>query len=123
MILENTVTFSFGLQTFEQDLRMIPYELENIIRPKEIKRRAWIPQTLGDCVWIWYEFYNPQQKEIYLKKLHILFNKKLIETISHTTIDQKMIDNFTRDDDPRRISYEALQGIRSADDSLESGKI
>ncbi len=123
MILENTVTFILHLQTCVQDFEIIPCELENIIRPKEIKRSAWIPSTLDECVWLWYEFNNIEEKENYLKKLHIIFNEKFIDIISHKSVDQKFIDNFTKDDDPRYVSYSALQGIRSPRDNLESGNI
>ena len=57
-------------------LRVRLYDCEerpaDILRPhlpKEFKRRAWIPQTLGDQIWMMYEFETKEQREVWEKTL------------------------------------------------------
>lgn len=44
-------------------------KLEEKIRPKNCIARKWIAQTLGDQIWVWYEFNTVEEKDEYLEWL------------------------------------------------------
>lgn len=43
-----------------------PNEMANQLRPDNTLSREWIPQTLGDQVWVLYEFSNQSDKSDYI---------------------------------------------------------
>jgi len=80
MILENTVTFR--IDVFE---RPVQEEFE-LIKPKKYKEYQFVPQTLGDQVWLWFEFDTKEEKEIYVATLPEKF-KKFLSVFKQSDLD------------------------------------
>ncbi len=62
MILQNTVCFTI----YVKDNPSLFYKR---ISTKKYIKKMWIPQTSGDQVWIWLEFKNENEKEVYINTL------------------------------------------------------
>lgn len=90
MIKENTV--AFRIHTY--DVKH-PQEVWEQIKPIKCKDDRWIPQTVGDQVWMWFEFENIEEKKEYLN---------WIEQSNFTTTDIKgnikYIKNMTMNHEP-----------------------
>lgn len=79
-------------------LRLHVWELQDIgssvqecaleIQPDNFIGRAWIPQTLGDQVWLWFEFATPELRDAFLASL----------PVKYTAIDGFIATNFTQAD-------------------------
>jgi hypothetical protein len=46
-----------------------PHQVADRLREKHWKRCQWIPQTMGDQVWLWYEFASVAEKEFFMAAL------------------------------------------------------
>lgn len=53
----------FRLKVFECN----PQQLYQDLRPDNCLASIWIPQTLGDQIWLWFEFANKEDKKAYIK--------------------------------------------------------
>lgn len=50
----------------------LPADLYSFLRKEEkIINSAFVPQTLGDCVWFFFEFANKEDKEGFEEKLNL----------------------------------------------------
>ena len=49
-----------------------PQELWGKLKPRNCIDSAWIPQTIGDQIWMWFEFKNKSDKDEYIKNLNPL---------------------------------------------------
>ncbi len=52
-----------------QDIGTTPQEIAKEIHPANYLNRLWIPQTLGDQIWLWYEFESREEKDNFLAGL------------------------------------------------------
>lgn len=84
MQLKNMVAFNVDICD-----HISPQEFDKRYRPTKLKRRSWIPQTMGDCVWIWYEFESPEEARLYKKCLTEEARLRISKFI-----DQAILDRF-----------------------------
>jgi hypothetical protein len=84
MIKENTVCIRIHLYKTD-DVKKLHKE----IHPEIYKNYAWIPQTLGDQIWLWYEFNTENEADAY-KKWIIDSGIKSFSTYDNT-------DHYVRD--------------------------
>lgn len=108
MKLENTITFTLYPQY--DDMKTIPSKLT----PKNYKQRVWLPQSIGDCVWLWIEFETYEEKEIHIKYLKTIFTEKELEDITITRISQESIDKYLKGDTAKNISFDYLTGSKTS---------
>ncbi len=92
MKIESTATLRFNLYELG-DIKMSPQDVLKEIRPTNHINYAWIPQTLGDQIWVWYEFNTSEEKEEFLENLPIKY--KDIEGFIATCFTQKDLDYWT----------------------------
>lgn len=55
-----------------------PQEFWNVAKPKNCIDSIWIPQTIGDQIWMWFEFDNEDEKNEYIKQISKINNLKVI---------------------------------------------
>ncbi len=67
-------------------------EMEAVIRPPNALHRIWIPQTLGEQIWMFYAFATEDEKQSFIKDLPAdwLANK----WISNADFKQDVIDHY-----------------------------
>jgi len=70
------------------DINKHPSEIFNKYKPLTSYRKAWIPQTIADQVWVFYGFYSEKDADEWIKTLP----KCLIDSI-----DEDLIEDFKRD--------------------------
>lgn len=68
MKIEFTATLCFNLYELD-DIKTTPQKVYREICPNNYINRAWIPQTMGDQVWVWFEFNTIKEKEEFLNNL------------------------------------------------------
>ena len=80
---ENIVGFRISLWDVTNS-----HKIWEILKPYNCINSIWIPQTIGDQIWMWFEFKNILDKNEYIKNLksieilnewHELKNKRLID--------------------------------------------
>ena len=67
MKLENTVCFRCNLYTCPDS-----HKFWDAVEPQNSINSIWIPQTIGDQIWMWFEFATIEEKETYLKSIQDL---------------------------------------------------
>ena len=85
MKLENTATFRICAGWNEPDTYTW-HDFFKAMNPNASLRYAWIPQTLGEQVWIFWEFSNPQEKQDF------------IDSIPRKFKNFQLSENFDQDD-------------------------
>lgn len=85
---ENVVGFRVSLYTDS------PREVHQIVEPKNSIKRVWIPQTLADQVWIWFEFENFAHKEEYIMTLPKQYQKMFMH--NEDIFTQEFVDKWTK---------------------------
>lgn len=92
MKLENTATLRLHLWSL-QDIGSSVQDCALEIQPDNFTDRAWIPQTLGDQVWLWYEFATPDIRDAFLASLPEKY--KAIDGFIATNFTQADLDRWT----------------------------
>lgn len=64
--MKKELTVGFRVSLYEV---MNPRELWSKLKPEKCKDSVWVPQTLGDQIWMWFEFENLEEKNEYLDSL------------------------------------------------------
>jgi len=64
MKLENTVCFRCDLYKCPDS-----HKFYNAVKPNNCINSSWISQTIGDQIWMWFEFANIDDKREYLEKI------------------------------------------------------
>ena len=59
---ENMVGFRVSLYECDN-----PQKLWRVIKPKNCINSKWIPQTLYEKIWMWFEFANAEDKQNYIE--------------------------------------------------------
>ena len=67
MKLENTVCFRCNLYECPDS-----HKFWDAIKPTNCINHIWIQQTIGDQIWMWFEFATDKDKEAYLKSIQDL---------------------------------------------------
>jgi hypothetical protein len=75
-----------------------PQLLAKKLRPENCKRSIWIPQTMGDQIWLWFEFETQEEKEKYISQLRTIGNFKPKKNFMHEEkwLTQAEIDHWTK---------------------------
>lgn len=60
--MEKILLVAFRIDIFKFN----PSKTLELLRPDNLKNSKFIPQTLGDQVWIWFEFHTTEEKELYI---------------------------------------------------------
>jgi len=94
MKYECTATLRFHLWELD-DINMTPRKVHKEIHPDNCIKYVWIPQTMGDQVWVWYEFETIKEKEVFLKNLPAKYRN--IEGLIATNFTQEDLDYWTED--------------------------
>lgn len=72
MDAKNSIHVSFSL--YDYNGKKLPHP-RDIKEPKNVKKSAWIPQSMTDSIWILYEFNTPDDKEQFLRDMTPEFEK------------------------------------------------
>jgi len=95
MIAENMVMFKVSVFNCEN-----PQQLWKEILPTNCIESKWIPQTMGDQVWMWFEFRNQLDKEEYIDWVnasHISCQSAWSIDIETTTYLKDMLFDFSQE--------------------------
>ena len=76
------------------DIKMTPQKVYKEIYPDNCIKYVWIPQTLGDQVWLWFEFRTIEEKKNFLENLPIKY--KNIKGFIATNFIQEDLDYWTK---------------------------
>jgi len=94
MKVENTVFLNVNMRHYED-----PNNLRRIIKPTNLLNFQWVPQTMGECVWMFFEFKNEIDKNEFLKYIStVSFNSafdgklKYVDELLGTFLDQELLD-------------------------------
>ena len=60
----------------------------DIITPDNVIDRWWVPQTMSDSIWIFYEFNDTSSKELFLSKPDGVFKKATIRNENNKFINE-----------------------------------
>lgn len=92
MKLEHTACFAVDLSASAKEKdQLSPQQVDKLIRPVVYRRRQWIPQTICDRVWIWYEFETREKRDEYIQALPQNMRHYL-----DTTFDQSDLDYWSK---------------------------
>lgn len=92
MNINNTATLRLHLWELD-DIGETPQSCMKEIMPKEYVDYKWIPQTLGDQVWLWIEFSSVVEKKNFLNTLPRKYSG--IKGFIATNFTQKDLDYWT----------------------------
>ncbi len=106
MKLELTVGFRVSLFDVSN-----PNDVLKLIKPEKCIDSIWIPQTMGDQVWIWFEFETPEEKQKYIDGLMKITVKKSFaehnnkgkfvnfkKDVKYDPREHFMLDSFTQEE-------------------------
>lgn len=117
MNINNTITFTIYPQYCDEILdKILPQDLAFKIQPKSFKQRIWLPQSMGDCIWLWYEFETEEEKKNYINLLNKIFSKDFLHAILATNITQETIDFYIGTDSHKFIFFDFLTGSMTTHD-------
>ena len=95
MILENTATLRldvWGLGEIKETPPSCAIIIQPIATAAEFVRRSWIPQSLGDQVWLWFEFESPEAKDKFIEMIPDKF--KNLSGFVATNFTQSDLDHW-----------------------------
>ena len=85
MKADNSVIISlsayiYGSRFIPDDTKEDKPHPRDIESPSNVINRAWMPQTMMDCIWIFYEFATTEERDAFIESPPAVFDEAGIST-------------------------------------------